>query len=143
MRIATSQLYNRPASLMSQLTAEADRIQTQIATGKRIQTASDDPAAFLRLAGMQQQTADDGAWSANIGMAQGLPQHRQQEFVDRCPLGRLGTPDEVAELAAFMVSGENAFMTGAKLVVDGGLRWTPTTTSSRAASTSTASSSTR
>lgn len=72
MRIATSQLYNRPASLMTQLTAEADRIQTQIATGKRIQAASDDPAAFLRLAGMQQQTADDGAWAANIGMAQGL-----------------------------------------------------------------------
>lgn len=72
MRIATSQLYNRPASLMTQLSAEADRIQTQIATGKRIQAASDDPAAFLRLAGMQQQTADDGAWAANIGMAQGL-----------------------------------------------------------------------
>jgi NAD(P)-dependent dehydrogenase (short-subunit alcohol dehydrogenase family) len=56
-----------------------------------------------------------------VGMAQGLPQHRQQEFVDRCPLGRLGTPDEVAETAAFLVSGENTFMTGAKLVVDGGL----------------------
>jgi len=72
MRIATSQLYNRPASLMTQLSAEADRIQTQIATGKRIQTASDDPAAYLRLQTMRQQTADDGAWSANIGMAQGL-----------------------------------------------------------------------
>jgi flagellar hook-associated protein 3 FlgL len=72
MRIATSQIYNRPASLMTQLSAEADRIQTQIATGKRIQTASDDPGAYLRLQGIRQQAADDGAWSANITMAQGL-----------------------------------------------------------------------
>ncbi|WBY06856.1 flagellar hook-associated protein FlgL [Sphingomonas sp. 7/4-4] len=72
MRIATSQIYNRPASLMTQLSAEADRIQTQIATGKRIQTASEDPAAYLRLQGIRQQTADDGAWAANITMAQGL-----------------------------------------------------------------------
>lgn len=72
MRIATSQLYNRPASLMTQLTAEADRIQTQIATGKRIQTASDDPASWLRLQGMKQQTADDAAYASNIAMAQGI-----------------------------------------------------------------------
>jgi flagellar hook-associated protein 3 FlgL len=72
MRIATSQLYSRPASLMTQLTAQADKVQTQIATGKRIQTASDDPGAYLRLQGIKQQTADDNAWAANIGMAQDL-----------------------------------------------------------------------
>lgn len=72
MRIATSQLYNRPASLMTQLSAQADKVQTQIATGKRIQTASEDPASWLRLQGMKQQTADDGAYAANITMAQGL-----------------------------------------------------------------------
>lgn len=72
MRIATSQLYSRPASLMTQLAAQADKVQTQIATGKRIQTASDDPGAYLRLQGIKQQTADDNAWAANIGMAQDL-----------------------------------------------------------------------
>lgn len=72
MRIATSQLYSRPASLMTKLTAEADRIQTQIATRKRIQTASDDPAAYLRLQTIQRQGADDGAYAANINMAAGL-----------------------------------------------------------------------
>lgn len=72
MRIATSQLYSRPASLMSQLTAQADKVQTQIATGKRIQTASDDPGAWLRLQGIKQARADDGAWAANIGMARDL-----------------------------------------------------------------------
>lgn len=55
------------------------------------------------------------------GMSQGLPQHRQREFVEQCAAGRLGDPAEVAELAAFMVSGANSLMSGAKVVADGGL----------------------
>jgi flagellar hook-associated protein 3 FlgL len=72
MRIATSQLYNRPASLMTGLTAEADRLQTQIATGKKILAPSDNAASYLRLQGLKQQGADDSAYAGNIKMAQGL-----------------------------------------------------------------------
>ncbi|WP_306098119.1 flagellar hook-associated protein FlgL [Sphingomonas sp. DG1-23] len=72
MRVATSQLYNRPASLMTRLTADADRTQIQIATGKKLLAPSDDPGAYLRLQGISRQSANDGAWAANIGMAQGL-----------------------------------------------------------------------
>jgi len=72
MRVATSQLYNRPASLMTRLTADADRIQIQIATGKKLLAPSDDPGAYLRLQGISRQSANDGAYAANIGMAQGL-----------------------------------------------------------------------
>jgi 3-oxoacyl-[acyl-carrier protein] reductase len=56
-----------------------------------------------------------------VGMAQGLPQHRQREYLDKCPMGRLGKPEEIAEMAAFLVSDENTFMTGGKVVLDGGL----------------------
>jgi NAD(P)-dependent dehydrogenase (short-subunit alcohol dehydrogenase family) len=38
----------------------------------------------------------------------------------RIPLGRLGTPEEVAAAALFMVSDEAAYLTGACLVLDGG-----------------------
>lgn len=55
------------------------------------------------------------------GMSQGLPMHRQKEYIDQCPAGRLGDPREIAELAAFMVSDRNTFMSGAKVVADGGL----------------------
>ncbi|MGH9545821.1 MAG: SDR family NAD(P)-dependent oxidoreductase [Terriglobales bacterium] len=37
------------------------------------------------------------------------------------PLGRIGTPEEVAELAAFLVSDRAAFCTGGDYLVDGGL----------------------
>ena len=39
----------------------------------------------------------------------------------KIPLGRLGTPEDVAGLAAFLASDEAAYMTGATFFVDGGL----------------------
>ena len=39
----------------------------------------------------------------------------------RVPLGRQGTPWEVAHAAVFLLSGEAGYITGQSLVVDGGL----------------------
>jgi len=44
-----------------------------------------------------------------------------QDFVDRQPMGRLGTPDEVAALAVFLASDESRFITGQPHLVDGGM----------------------
>ena len=37
------------------------------------------------------------------------------------PVGRFGTPEEVAQLALYLASDESSFCTGAPFVVDGGL----------------------
>jgi 3-oxoacyl-[acyl-carrier protein] reductase len=55
------------------------------------------------------------------GLSHRLPKHRIDSYVAQAALGRLGTVDEVAELAAWIVSDENSFMTGGQVVIDGGL----------------------
>ena len=42
-------------------------------------------------------------------------------WCERIPLGRTGTPEEIANVAAFLVSSEASFMTGAIVAVDGGI----------------------
>lgn len=44
-----------------------------------------------------------------------------QDFVNRQPLGRLGTPAEVAALAVFFASDESSYVTGQPYLVDGGM----------------------
>lgn len=46
---------------------------------------------------------------------------KQSSVADTTPFGRLGTVSEVADVVAFLVSDASRFMTGAEVVVDGGL----------------------
>jgi len=46
-------------------------------------------------------------------------------FRSRAPLGRLGRPEEVAEACLFLASPRASFITGANLVVDGGVLTAP------------------
>ncbi len=57
----------------------------------------------------------------DVGLAKALPQHRISEYLSQCALGALGSVEEVARFAAFLVSDDNSFMTGAKIGIDGGL----------------------
>ncbi|MDQ0326389.1 2-keto-3-deoxy-L-fuconate dehydrogenase [Rhodopseudomonas julia] len=41
-------------------------------------------------------------------------------FVERQPIGRIGTPDEIADLAVYLGSDESRFTTGTTQVIDGG-----------------------
>jgi 2-keto-3-deoxy-L-fuconate dehydrogenase len=43
-------------------------------------------------------------------------------FIARQPMGRLGTPEEIANLAVYLASDESSFVTGGTFVIDGG--WT-------------------
>jgi NAD(P)-dependent dehydrogenase (short-subunit alcohol dehydrogenase family) len=44
-----------------------------------------------------------------------------ESLVARQPLGRLGTPEEIASAVLYVASDAAAFMTGSAMVIDGGL----------------------
>lgn len=44
----------------------------------------------------------------------------RQMFIDRQPMGRLGTAEEVAAIAVYLAADESAFTTGQTFLVDGG-----------------------
>ena len=46
-----------------------------------------------------------------------------RSLLDQIPLKRLGKPEDVAGLAAFLASDEAAYVTGSTYFVDGGLTW--------------------
>jgi 2-keto-3-deoxy-L-fuconate dehydrogenase len=52
--------------------------------------------------------------------AQGGSPEARKAFVDRQPLGRLGSPEEIAAAAVYLASDESAFITGITLTIDGG-----------------------
>jgi 3-oxoacyl-[acyl-carrier protein] reductase len=50
-----------------------------------------------------------------------LPQALVDQAIDRTPLGRTGTPEDMAAAVAFLASDEAGYITGQVLAVDGGL----------------------
>jgi 2-keto-3-deoxy-L-fuconate dehydrogenase len=58
--------------------------------------------------------------AANAAQA-GSVEAARAAFVERQPMGRLGTPEEIAALAVYLASDAAQFVTGQAIVIDGGL----------------------
>ena len=57
----------------------------------------------------------------STAMTEEIPEERRRELIGRIPLRRMGTPEEIAALVAFLAGEEAGYMTGAVIRIDGGL----------------------
>jgi len=55
-----------------------------------------------------------------LGKDQQIDEMKSQ-FAGITPLGRPGTPDEIAKAVVFLVSDDSSYVTGIELFVDGGM----------------------
>ena len=54
-------------------------------------------------------------------MTAALPENARQGFLDQIPMGKFGTPDDVAELAVYLASDGASYVTGQVIGINGGL----------------------
>lgn len=54
-------------------------------------------------------------------MSQAIPQEYKEKLYERIPMGRVGRPEEIANVIAFLASPEASYITGETIQVNGGL----------------------
>lgn len=62
-----------------------------------------------------------GMIRTNMVKAYGLSEVEMEAVVNSYPLGRIGEPQDIAKAATFFLSDDSSWITGANLVVDGGV----------------------
>jgi 2-keto-3-deoxy-L-fuconate dehydrogenase len=82
--------------------------------------AADAVASGVRCNAIAPGTVDTPSWRARASTGPDSAATRAA-FVARQPMGRLGTPEEIAALAVYLGSPESAFTTGTVMISDGGM----------------------
>ncbi|MDE0880733.1 MAG: flagellar hook-associated protein 3, partial [Sphingomonas bacterium] len=72
MQISTTLFYDMASKRMSTLTDRANVLQTQIATGKKVQSASADAALAQQVAEFDRKDADTAVYQSNLNLAGSL-----------------------------------------------------------------------
>jgi 2-dehydro-3-deoxy-L-fuconate 4-dehydrogenase len=65
-------------------------------------------------------TVESPSLRGRIKALGGNPDEVRKAFIARQPMGRIGTPEEVAHLAVYLASDESSFTTGTTQIIDGG-----------------------
>jgi 2-keto-3-deoxy-L-fuconate dehydrogenase len=112
------------ASVVSSVMAAPNRFAygtTKAAViGLTLSVARDFVSRGIRCNAISPGTVDSPSLAERL-RASGDEVAARQAFIARQPMGRLGTPEEIAEVAVLLASDEARFMTGANIVIDGGM----------------------
>ena len=77
-------------------------------------------AVELGPSGIRVNSISPGVIDTPMVRAQGLEKMDLDRLFGKIPAGRVGTPDDIANLMVFLASDESGYFTGADFVVDGG-----------------------
>lgn len=112
------------ASVVSSVMAAPNRfaygVSKAAVVGLTLSVARDFVADGIRCNAISPGTVDSPSLAERMS-AQGDLEAARAAFIARQPMGRLGTPEEIAEVSVLLASDEACFMTGANIVVDGGM----------------------
>jgi len=82
--------------------------------------ARDFIAEGVRCNSISPGTVDSPSLQQRIA-ATGQPEKTRAQFLARQPMGRIGAPEEIAEIAVLLASDEARYMSGENIIVDGGM----------------------
>jgi 2-keto-3-deoxy-L-fuconate dehydrogenase len=82
--------------------------------------AADTVASGVRCNAIAPGTVDTPSWRTRASTGPD-PAATRAAFIARQPMGRLGTPEEIAALAVYLGSPESGFTTGTVMISDGGM----------------------
>jgi len=82
--------------------------------------ASDFLKNNIRCNAIAPGTVHTPSWEGRVQAAPN-PEQAKKDFIARQPMGRLGTPKEIAALAIYLASDESEFVTGIAHAIDGGM----------------------
>jgi 3-hydroxybutyrate dehydrogenase len=82
--------------------------------------ASDFLKNNIRCNAIAPGTVHTPSWEGRVQAAPN-PAQAKKDFIARQPMGRLGTPKEIAALAIYLASDESEFVTGIAHAIDGGM----------------------
>lgn len=82
--------------------------------------AADFVGESVRVNAICPGTVDSPSWRERVQQSPD-PEQALKDFIARQPMGRVGRPEEIAALAAYLASDESAYMTGQAIAIDGGM----------------------
>src|SRR5688572_13098057 len=82
MRLSTAGMHRTSISAILEQQVRLSRTQQQITTGKKFQTAAEDPIGATRVAGLERKLADNAQYERNSNIVQARLSYEEQTLAD-------------------------------------------------------------